>query len=277
MKNISCIAVPHGIPLFLNDHYTVKMVKTKSIGDFGKKFSHFDHFIVQNKLLKSIKSKNGMCKNKIHVLGSTRYCKEWTSIHNEIINDDGLLKIEPANNKLKVVYMDTLPMYLLDVHLVEKTIKTLSNINQINLLIKPHTRSNKISSKNLGASAKYATDIPSIILCQWADVIIATSSSIMVEAYIQNKIFLYPKYLHKNTMLFEKYNACWETNSIKETKHAIEKIVSDKTVNVYTKENVEEFLTDAIYGGVSGRDVLEEYKEFIIQKKRSSIFHKGHD
>lgn len=266
MKKIPCIAVPHGLPLFVDEFFTLKQVKTKTSMDYGSKFSHFDYFIVQNELLKCNMIKNGLSKDKIKVLGSTRFCAEWNTIHSKFKGTHKMLQSSLNDKRLKVVFMDTLPMYLVDVKLVEETIKCIGAINGISLMVKPHTRSNKMSTEKMNNSICFATEISSIDLCNWADVIIATSSSILVEAFIQDKVFLYPKYLHKNTMLFEKYNACLTTNTVEETKLVLEKMLLKNIVRGYSEDNVNKFLIDAIYGGIKGRDVLKNYVEFINSK-----------
>ena len=48
---------------------------------------------------------------------------------------------------------------------------------------------------------------------EWADVIINYLSSIVYDAYYLNKIFIYPSHFNENTMIWEKYNACWKVSS----------------------------------------------------------------
>ena len=59
--------------------------------------------------------KNGLSKDKIKVLGSTRFCAEWNTIHSKFKGTHKMLQSSLNDKRLKVVFMDTLPMYLVDV------------------------------------------------------------------------------------------------------------------------------------------------------------------
>ena len=180
-----------------------------------------------------------------------------------------------GRGRLKVVYMDTLPLYRINVEAVLDSIRRLSELDFLQLLIKPHTRSNRLSDMKLGGAARVVTTIPSINLCVWADVLIGTSSSILLEAYLRDKILLYPKYFHENEMIFEEHGACWTVNNYPEIEHALRTIAQNPFYRPYSKESINNVLTEVVYGGVENRDVLKDYVEFILNVKKGNGSRRG--
>ena len=78
------------------------------------------------------------------------------------------------------------------------------------------------------------------------------------------KTFIYPKYFHENEMLWEKMNACWTVNNYQELEEAIYKIKSDHNYRAYSQEDVDKFIEYVVYNGNRDRDVLGDYKDFIV-------------
>jgi len=121
-----------------------------------------------------------------------------------------------------------------------------------------------ISSIKKIEHVRLAPDIHSLSLIKWADVVMCTTSSICVEVLLNGKIFLYPKYLHENTMLFEEMGACWTINSYAELENALQKIAQYPNFRPYQDRDVDAFITEVVYGGLKSRDVLGDYKNAIL-------------
>jgi hypothetical protein len=109
-----------------------------------------------------------------------------------------------------------------------------------------------------------AADVLTAELCEWADVVLVIGSSVITEALMQRKPVLYLKYLHANTMLFEKAGACWTIHSEADLKAALRAFQLRKMDIPYSDENVNRFLSEVVYGGRNNRDVLKDYVEFIV-------------
>ena len=108
------------------------------------------------------------------------------------------------------------------------------------------------------------SDISSVELAEWSDVMLVVGSSILIEALRRNKPALYLKYLHENTTEYEKFGACWIIHDEDELRDALLSL-RDKQGHVpYTDENVNSWLAEVIYGGKNERDVLRDYEEFIV-------------
>jgi hypothetical protein len=65
-------------------------------------------------------------------------------------------------------------------------------------------------------------------------------------------------------MEYEAFNACWIINSDEELKDALLSLRNNGNSVPYTKENVDRWLSEIIYGGRDKRDVLNDYEQFIV-------------
>ena len=259
--SIPTLSLPHGVFIYTNDS-----IKIGSSGEIiFEKYYRYDYVIVQNRLFKEIIARDGIERDKICVLGSARYCKEWMEQNRKIIPRG--IKSNHANaEKLKVVLMTTRPQYRINIERMTETFDILSNISGIEAVIKPHTRT--------GSEAKIYERVPlsdvsalsSVELCEWADVVIIIASSIIIEALTQGKPALYLKYLHENSTEYEELGACWIIHDENELKDALMALQRDKSKMPYTDENVDRFLSEIIYGGRSERDVLKDYEDFIVNR-----------
>jgi hypothetical protein len=210
---------------------------------------------------------SGVDRNKIHVLGSARYCQEWMDQNKKILprhmNDK-----KGINEKLRVVFMTTRFSYRIDVERMLKTFQFLSELVGVDVVVKPHTRTGKEAVTYENMPLKNVSNFSSVELCEWADVMLVIGSSILIETLYQDKPVLYLKYLHDNITQYEELGACWTIKNEDELIQALEILIKDKFYKPYSKEQVKLFLSEIIYGGNSkkNRDVLGDYKNFIIEK-----------
>jgi len=103
---------------------------------------------------------------------------------------------------------------------------------------------------------------------QWADVMLVIGSSILIEALTLAKPVLYLKYLHANTTQYEEMGACWMIQDEDELKKALMSLLDNPGSIPYAGENVDQFLSEIIYGGHRHRDVLKDYEQFIVKGKQ---------
>ena len=257
--SIPTLSLPHGVFLYTNDS-----VRIAPRGEMRfEKYYRYDYIIVQNKLFKEIISKSGIDKEKIFVLGSARYCNEWMEQNRKIIPR----KIESNNGnaeKLKIVLMTTRPQYRINVERMVKTFDILSNFSEIETVIKPHTRSGDEAKMYENVPLSNVSELSSVELCEWADVVLVIASSIIIEALTQGKPALYLKYLHENITEYEEFGACWTIHDDTELQDALMSLRDEKKIVPYTDQNVKRWLAEIISGGKSERDVLKDYKDFIV-------------
>lgn len=261
--SIPTLALPHGVFLYTNED-----VQTESKEEgLLERYNAYDNVVVQNTSFKNLIAKSGVVAEKIHVLGSARYCNEWMAQNAKLLPR----KIKPQNDrskKLKVVFMTTRPHYRIDVDRMIKTFDLLSKLDDIEVAVKPHTRTGKEAALYDNLPLSNASEISSIELCEWADVLLVIGSSIIIEAQTRGKPALYLKYLHENITVYEELKACWIIDNEDELTEALLSIKDDRKRRPYADEDVDRFLTEIIYGGQKGRDVLTDYEQFIVSHAR---------
>jgi hypothetical protein len=261
--SIPTLALPHGVFLYTNEHV---QTESKEVG-LLERYNSYDDVVVQNKSFKNLISKFGVAGEKIHVLGSARYCNEWMAQNNKILPRK-IKSHEGSSNNLKVVFMTTRPHYRIDVARMLKTFDILSELDDIEVAVKPHTRTGKEAALYDNLPLSNVSEISSIELCELADVLLVIGSSIIIEALTRNKPALYLKYLHENTTEYEELNACWIIQNEDELTLALSALKDEKKHRPYADEDVDRFLTEIIYGGQKDRDVLADYEQFIANRAR---------
>jgi hypothetical protein len=255
--SIPTLALPHGVYLYTNESYKAG---TSSRQRFHK-FNRFDYVIVQNHLRKDVLVRSGITREKIVVLGSARFCGEWIAQNRKIL--PRMLESNSQSKKLKVVFMVSKPHCRVDIERTLNTFDLLSNLTEIEVMIKPHTRTGTNSRLFANLTLPSASKILTPELCQWADVVLVIGSSVITEALMQEKPVLYLKYLHANTMLFEECGACWTIQTEAELEQALKSLQKKSMDLPYGDENVNRFLSEVVYGGQNKRDVLGDYVQFI--------------
>jgi hypothetical protein len=257
--SIPSLALPHGVYLYTNRMTKPKATDSRRLA----KFRRYDYIIVTNELRKQLLISSGIVEEKIIVLGSARYCQEWLEQNQKIL--PGGNDFMPENSdKLKVVLMPSKPQCRVDVERLFKTCTILSDLDGIEAMIKPHTRTPGTKDLFHGVPLPDVSHVLTAELCEWADVLLNVGSSVITEALMKGKPALYLKYLHANTTLFEELGSCWTINNEDELKNALLSLQVDKENVPYSEENVADFIADIVHGGDSNRDVLDAYEEFIV-------------
>jgi hypothetical protein len=258
--SVPTIALPHGVYLYTNESAKPKSTAKQRFS----KFDHFDYVVVQNHLRKDLLVRSGIDEEKIVVLGSARFCEEWIEqnlkILPRLINSNA-----QTTEKLKIVFLPSKPQCRIDMERMLNTFDLLYGLSEIELMIKPHTRTGINPYLFDKLPVTNASDVLTAELCEWADVMLVIGTSVMTEALMNGKPVLYLKYLHTNTMLFEECGACWIIQSESELENAIQSLQVNGMKVPYTEDNVNRYLSEVVYGGRAKRDVQRDYVEFITE------------
>ena len=257
--SIPTFALPHGVFI-----YTNKEVRTAAnqVSRFDK-FNRYNFIVTQNTLRKEVLVRAGVDPAKIHVLGSARYSDEWMAQNKSILprkRDPNLSK----TTGLKAVFMTTRFSYQIDVARMLKTFDLLTAIDHLHLVVKPHTRSGREAQVYDRLAVRNVSDLSSVELCEWADLVFIIGSSILIEPLKLNKPVLYLKYLHANTTQYEEMGACWTIHNEHELLQAVRSLQADQQDVPYATANVEAFLDEIVSGGGGSKDVLKVYAQFIV-------------
>jgi hypothetical protein len=257
--SIPALALPHGVQLYTNEVTKPKSTDTRRFA----KFNRFDYIIAPNKLRKDILVKAGVAEDKITVLGSARYCREWLEQNNKIVPK----VIDHSGNnsgKLKIVLMSSKPQCRMDVKRMINTFGILADLDEIEACIKPHTRAGGNKDIFDDIQLPNVSHVLTAELCEWADAMLVVGSSVIAEALMRGKPVLYLKYLHANTTLSEEMGACWIIHNEAELKDALLSLHTDKTQVPYEEKNVAQFISEIVHGGTANSDVLDDYEKFIV-------------
>jgi len=257
--SVPTLALPHGVFVYTSDLSKIGSSKERTF----EKYNRYDYIIVQNELCREVIAASGVDKEKIAVLGSARYCEEWLGQNRKILPRTITSNGRNAG-QLRVVFMTTKTRYGIHTERMLRSFDILSKFTNIEVMIKPHTRTGSETYLYDNLPLPFAWDISSVELCEWADVVLVVGSSIIVEALTLDKPILYLKYLHENTTLYEEYGACWTIHDESELHDALLSLQAGKATLPYVHENVYRFLTEVIYGGWNQRDILRDYREFIV-------------
>ncbi len=256
--SIPVVALPHGVQLYTNEVTKPKSTEARRFA----KFNRFDYIVAPNQLRKDILVKAGVAKDKIAVLGSARYCRDWIEQNSRIV-PKATGQFNGKLEQLKVVLMPSKPQCRLDMERMFDSCRLIAELDGIQALIKPHTR-----TRDEYQFGDYPLpDVSHILtadLCDWADVLLIVGSSVMTEALMRGKPVLYVKYLHDNITLFEELGACWTIHDESELKNALLTLQADRKHVPYSKESVAAYVSAVVHGGNSDSDVLEAYKHFIV-------------
>jgi len=257
--SIPSFSLPHGVLLYTNEATKPKSTDARRLA----KFNEFDYIIVPNGLRKDLLVRSGVSAEKIFVLGCARYSDEWLEQNKKIIPR----RIEAtahSKNRLKVVFMPSKPQCQADLGRLNTTCNILAGMENIDVMIKPHTRAGGEKHLFEGNNLPDASRILTAELCEWADVSLVVGSSVITEALMRKKPALYLKYLHANTTLFEKLGACWTIQDENELENALMSLQKNKTGVPYEEAGVLDYVTEVVYGGRAEKDVLGNYENFIV-------------
>lgn len=273
---IPIVALPHGMNLVTNPLATNKALDEGHDQSFGQDWRYFDHSLVQFSLYRDRVIAGGVPPEKVRVMGSARFCPQWREVYKSILPPDPALAGR-GQGRLKVVYMDQHHRMRLHQERVAETLQALAQRPGVDLLVKPATRGVGqaladplwgVSSPAVRSLDCVAPESHSLNLILWADVVLCASSSICLDVLLEDKTFIYPRYTHDNHMLFEDYGACWQVDSPAELQAALAQAAQHPRQRPYGPQQVQDFLTEVVFGGVAGRDVLGEYARFILEQAR---------
>jgi hypothetical protein len=263
LMSIPTLALPHGVFIYTNKNITIE---SRPLPTYDK-LNQYDGVIVQNELFREFMIRSGLKGEKISVLGSARYCKEWIQQNKKILPRT-LDADTNGTDRLRIVFMTTKLRYRINIDKLLATLDLLANFNGIDVKIKPHTRTAKESYIYENLPLVNAAETSSVELCEWADVVVVIGSSIILEPLTESKPVLYLKYLHENTTIYEEYGACWIIRSEDELKDALNDLKRNRNKVAYSAESVNHFISDIIYSNQMERNILKDYIDFIVSFKK---------
>jgi len=182
-------------------------------------------------------------------MGNPRYCNEWQEINSKLISDLADSYMLPSSRgKLKVLIFGRSNIgFMNDNPLIIK----ISNDKDIDLIFKNKPRGVK---NNPGAY----DSCPSALLIQWADVVIGSVSSIVLDIFYYKKQFIFLRYLsNDNVGNLENSDICM----VALDERMVMRYLSNIKQKPYNSSNIKikEYYDNIVYEKSLGFDVLGDY------------------
>lgn len=260
---VPTFCLPHGLIIYSNLYVTRKRRIVVSSRDL-----YFDHYLAPG-LHRAHLEARGIPASKITEIGSMRFCPEWLKVReeNRIGYGVGAKRLE-RSNKLKVVVFLHQLTYNVDSQKLSEFLGSVGRVEGVEVFIKPHTRGmdeqsirKAIGNKN---SVRLATNLDSGRLIDWCDVAVSFGSSIVIEALVKRKIFIYPDYVDSNNIHFADRGGCWLVSSSEELETALKSLSEDISAVPYSRPQEQKLLNEFIFAGATGTDIRRSYLSAIL-------------
>ena len=268
LLKLPVFSIPHGYSIYMNATFNQVIEKgLKANGTFPD-FSNrnwFKNYVVQSEEHKLMNVRYGMDPSKIKVLGSARFCSEWS-----IINDRLMCHSRPRGEDEKrfvVLFFLTHWDYQVERESCLSLMRKIIEDANLLLVIKAHTRGFGALSNEEQETLRRTGDVKfsgedehSPELIRTADLAINFGSSIGFDALRRRTPVVNPRYLHRNKTFFDDSEATFDTFDESETIKTI-KAIQNQELGVKDSEEIAKFLRTRVDNGGSGDDVLASYLE----------------
>nr|CRH06475.1 Protein of unknown function [Candidatus Magnetococcus massalia] len=257
---VPCFSLPHGLMLFdlpRNNDFL--------FSDF------FSITFVESEQRKKVLVGNGENPQKIIVSGAPRYDEKWISFTQSMAHRmPSFLK----KDHFVIVFFATKLVYNYDFEKLLEWLLELGGSENVQLIVQPHPRGQKKSAFSpLFSHPSIIVDdqTPAMELIHHAQAVSTLVSSVVVDAIVQDKPVLYPKFLHDKVTRFEEAGACYQLNDMTETRAAVKQLQSGWKPLSTNRAN---FLRDTVFG--AGRQqvvelILKELFQFCSKQQASPV------
>ena len=263
LNGIPTIAVPHGYHTWFNNDFNT--VTTECLRITGKlpqldNRNKFSTYVIQSENIKRYCIESGIDANKLVVLGSARFCKEWSRINYCLCRSE--TKFNAPKNKKVVVFFLNHWSYNVDRNRCIRLLVTIAEEDNVCLVIKGHTRGKSTGGLN-ESEEKLITSYDSVViadddihsptLISVADMVIVYGSSICFEALSQNVLVCRPLFLCSNRTIFDNSGMVHEVSGEEDVIRLIRNVdclqsrLEDKELKRFLGEHVDNYFQ---HGGV---------------------------
>jgi len=262
VNNIPTTSIPHGV------HFSTscKMRSWKRVEDSQSAPYPYDFQIYPSLFEKELAIKNGLCTSgQTSVLGAARYSREWISKLSEILPETKLGKM--GADKFKIAIMLSKPENRVFQAELEMIISFLSEFPKISLIIKPHTRG-MLYDREYSSNVFIADDsIESSHILDWADVVLFSRSSIVLDSMVKRKPVLFLKRVVPGKMVHEEIISNWRVECREDLYDFIFNYRQYGSLDTYTEKERKNCLETFVEP--AGKDVLDYYANFFLAQLKT--------
>ena len=203
----------------------------------------------------------GQLEQEHTVLGSTRYAPEWIERLDSLIAPYKFPhEFVP---KLRVVLMLAKIKYpLTDLTKTNRLVKIFSDLPDVQLVLKAHPRDYGLVFPQSVNVVLADSQVSSSALIRWADLVLFTHTSIVLEAVVRDKPVGYLKYLVTSPPLHEHVQISWAINGEDELEALVSQFLIGEKVRTYSIQERDGLLKTVVCP--KGKNVLELYARFLV-------------
>jgi hypothetical protein len=220
----------------------------------------FDKLVVPNELCAK-RFRPFLEGRSIAILGSPRYSEEWLAKLAKLMP---LSPLTRSDSRLKIVMFLRKANFTTFWEEVNEVVHLIATFPEVELAIKPHTRSGWKQSltkdkalKQLSNVTIAGDEVHSIHLMNWADICIDLATSVVFEAVRAKKPVLAADYLHAGRSAIAVYMPETELRCRDDVYEKINQFLSQGCHNFYIEEHRQHFLREML--DISGPEVLSRY------------------
>jgi ribosomal protein L7Ae-like RNA K-turn-binding protein len=256
---VRVVSVPHGSSMGRNLEQAQRL--SSEVGGVDEKLVAFSQVVAANAIQKAnIVSQQNRDPRDVVVLGDPRFSVDWVRQRRALVLREK--KMERSHSHLKVVFMATKIEGRCHPAEVQKYLNIVAELPELDLIVKAHPRGLIdpifISSRWTVA----AKDVDSSVLIEWADLILFTHSSIVLEAVVLDKPVAFLKGVTTSSLYHESLAVSWSINSEEELEYLVRRFLNDHKSRTYTGEQRTELLSTFVCAG--NDDVARRYTDFLL-------------
>ena len=209
------LSLPHGFLLYKNPG-----VFNLVLDDFKKIELFADKIFITNINWYRLIKKQIYNKEKLVLIGSLRFTSWWKNIIEKEL-------ITKKNVKIDILILGSERSRFVDVSKFQKMIDTFDNYQNLKIVFKPPTRTNRVKFVKLPSFIKVSKK-HTLELIEASDTVIANNTSVILDVLLKNKTHISPRFLRpknkKYDLIHETIKSCYVANSINE----FEKMINNR-------------------------------------------------
>ena len=279
IENAFNYSILNGIPISLLMHgldptenllMSTKMLVTDNSNKYWQHFNKADAFFVNNDHYKKRSISHGVDSELINTIGSARFSYTWSNVLDDITPKVDLPSTD--SNCVKIVIMLNKYRYNIWKEEIERVIKSLLLIDNVFIIVKPHTRNMEFEKFNNDKVFIADQDCHSRRLFEWSDLTLFTISSIFLDALLLDKPVLFLRLATSNKLACNHIMKDWNIDCRDDLIRWVNRFQKDRKTRTYTEKERIECLN--YYVNDHDNQLLTRYADSILNiKKTNKIKH----
>lgn len=287
-RSITILSYLHGYSIFSNvDSYRQKspmlnsrlnrIVQSFLFGKYSK--DYYDKYLVgiqqRDTYMSSLNHDGFTAQSRVVEVGLPRYTREW--IYRFIKKDskfdnapvlnvnkaDKFRKYKKNNGKNVILFLSNSKFNVNEKKLSE-TMHLLASCENINLIIKMHTRGGtpELIREVYSNFSQYLCDYDSSELIEWADIGLAYGTSMSIQMLVEGLTVVVPSYIDSNTTILEDNKVCINASSLDFLRNFLLNYPSVK--DLPNEESINNFIKKFVYGDCDTyNDLMDKFTYFL--------------